>query len=232
MVESIGDKIMRLYYGEEKQHTLFNDFRALGIALVYFMITRLGLAHTALAFLIFELISFALRLIATVLIQSVKWTLNLNIPCVDPNSMSQIRKSIRALYKCYVPTFVVFIYGFFLVILIVLIILLLKEDIMRLQGFIVSVFGADQFSQVNLKDFDLHFNRYLNKSVEYMEQNMNTSLSQLLIKDEQGGVTFVDYAKRIFDQPSEIINTSQSVLFPMIQQYAETNSLDLTSILN
>lgn len=80
---------------------------------------------------------------------------------------------------------------------------------------IVSIFGVDKFIKVNFKDFDHHFNNYLNKSVEYMEQNMNTTFSQLLSKDESG-VTFVDYAKKLYDQPGEIINTSQSVLIPMI----------------
>ena len=62
---------------------------------------------------------------------------------------------------------------------------------------------------------------------------MNTTITSTFVVDENGKQnTIVDVAKKLIGQPTDILNTSQSMLIPLIQQYVDVNSLDISSLIN
>ncbi len=67
------------------------------------------------------------------------------------------------------PTIIVGIYGLGMLALIFFIILLLRKDLMQLQGYFNEKLGIETaILKINFSAFDEHFNKILEKLLEYL----------------------------------------------------------------
>ena len=98
------------------------------------------------------------------------------------------------------PTFIVMIYGIFLLSLIVIICLLLKEDLSKLQAFMSQTLKTDRLN-LNFSDFDDHFNFYVSQSLNYLRDNTNMTLP--VSDPSTNKTTIVDLAQYVRTVVSE-----------------------------
>lgn len=154
---------------EDQNMTIFNDQCTPRIVLMYLAVTRLGWESSLYLYLSYFLISFVLRIIATVLIYVVKKALYIDFCLFTNDKMTALRTSAKAFLIGLVPSIIVTIYGIFLLAILVFIFLLLKEDLSQLQNFLSHTFGVEKIIlKFNVADFDKHFNFYVDQSIRYL----------------------------------------------------------------
>ena len=125
-----------------------------------------------------------------------KKSLKLPLYILKEEKFNELSGQFESLLKSQVPTLIVAIYGVFLLALIVFICLLLKSDMGKLQDSLSSKFGIENlFMRINVANFDNHFNRYMEKSIDYIKNNTNLTLPELPRDPETNQTRMFDLAQ-------------------------------------